>query len=201
MKICRILFVALFAFPLPVLAASVTLNSNWWVLAVSDDEAVFDNRFQVGDNVSISTTFESSTPDVDPSAIRGQYDGAITRFTLTNGLSVFGGTGNIVINDRGPHGYLFGQRAAITSPSLIPKFSFDSNSDLAQQPSAALEWLVAAPPRIDSSAATLYFGPAAIVLVQDGNYKIADVPVPGALLLFNSAFAVLLVARRFARRG
>jgi hypothetical protein len=196
MKMCKVLIAALFVVSLPVFATTVTLESQWVVVSVYDTDGVFGGRFQMEGDVSIFTTFESSTPDVDPTVVRGQYDGAITGFTLTSGTAVFSGTGNIVTRNHGPNGYLFGQQTTVTTPSLVTQFSFNSNSDLAQQPSAALEWLVTAPPRIDSSSASLSFEGAAVVLVQVGNYRVAEVPVPGALVLFNTAVAALLVLRR-----
>lgn len=196
MRIYRVLIAALFAFSLPVFAAPVTLESDWKVLYVSDANGSFNNIFQVGANMSMSTTFDPATPDVDPSVNRGQYDGAISVFTLTVGSSVFSGSGSIIIRDHGPNGYLFGQQTTVTTPSLVAQFSFNSNSDLAQQPSAALQWLAAAPPRIDSSGASINFGGSTVGFIQSGNYRLAEVPVPGAMLLFNSALALALVGRR-----
>lgn len=199
-KMCRALFASLFALSLPAFAAPVTLASNWKVVFVSDSNSRFDGLFHVGDDVALSTTFEPATPDVDPQVNRGQYDGAISSLTLTVGSAVFSGNGSIVIRDQGPNGYLFSQQATVATPSLVTLFSFNSSTDLAQQPNADLNWLTAVPPRVDSSTASIFFGSAVVGFTQVGNYRISDVPVPGALLLFNGALALLATARGVARR-
>lgn len=190
MKQAKFLIILFFIIP-SVYAAPITLQSTWSVWQVNDPNYLFDNLFQMGDVISLSTTLELSVMDTNPDSLRGQYLGAITNLTLTVGTSIFSGSGSATT--RASSSYIFGQQVLLTGPIDAGPISFVASSELLHQSSDSLLWMASNPPRVDASVGMLSIGNASITILQQGNSQL-DAPIPAAAWMFGSSLIGLIGA-------
>ncbi len=180
----------------PAVAASITFNFTG---AVSDVHPSLFPTFNTSQTLSGSYTFNSLTPDSNPSGNIGRYNGTIQALTVNLGsyTATLGNSGSNFIEIRNqPSSDAYEVRAPLTGPMVNGFSPLRFRIELIDPSATAFtnDHLPTTPPSLSSFAASRF---RIIFEDGDGNARVRGslltlVPIPTAVLLFGAGLIALV---------